>query len=222
MKELYIFLFFAALSTTATAQNSEVLESQKTIKHQYIGSSLSKILFTSLINANYSLELNTYFTTYVEGGYGINMANTSVFASHAHENQVCQRYQDLKISGGFLKIGMLLNLRQNMQKKCFTHVGVFFNNALVAEKGNEMMHSGEEYEYPISASHTVYVPAVSITAGLDVKLWKRLWSNFDIQFSFPDLDREKMYGYSIPGMGGSDGRETYIMFTFNLKYQLPL
>lgn len=210
-------LFFVTLSTIAVAQNSDTLKIQKEIKHQYVGSSLSKILFTTLINANYSFELNKNLTPYAEGGYGINVAGTSTFTMFTHETHTCSGYQNLKISGGFVKLGIILNLREDLQKRCFTHIGIFFNNALVSEKAEYYNESESRLK-----SHTVYVPALSIATGLDVKIWRRLWSNFDIQFSFPGNIEEKMYGYSIPGMGGSPNGQTYIMFTFNLKYQLPL
>lgn len=133
-------------------------------------------------------------------------------------------YTHNKQSGGYLNIGSLINLRKNLEKQNFFHIGIFLTNSIVYEKGSyqdPLLDNPDDS--PESLEHTVFLIGLNTSIGYEFRISDRLKSNIDFQVSFPTNKYMDLYGIGnyIPGMGYSSSIDRWIpMLMLSLKYEL--
>ena len=176
---------------------------------------------SSTINVNYSMETHPYFTPMVDVGYSLGAYNYDLIAWLLSPHGKCYDGYDLDMpSGGYLKLGTYLNLRNSVEKANFFHLGLFVTSAMVREKG---MYSPPPYESDYPVEHTVFISGLSTSLGYEFKWGKRLKTNIDFQLSVPTNNYRDLYSYQtfIPGMGYLEGGgRWYPLLIMNLKYRL--
>ena len=173
-------------------------------KNQYIGINLLQ-LPTSTINLNYSVDYNPFLTPIVDVGYafGYNENYDLIGTFLTPHIKLHDGYTIDKQSGGYLKLGGFLNLRNNFEKQSFFHLGLFLTNSIVYESGSYLSPDDSS---PNSTAdeieHTVYLFGFSSSFGYEFKATNRLKINIDFQLSFPTDKYLDLYSYGnfIPGM----------------------
>ena len=198
--------------------------SGQTEKNQYIGINMFQ-LPSSTINLNYSLELKSFLTIFIDGGYTLNyMKVYSADIRYLMSSPPTPGSgRPIYIGGEYIKLGGYLNFRKSFEKKHFFRFGLFFNNSIVTEKKD--FYDSYYYPYHEIHSHSLYIYGISILAGYEFTIFKRLKSSIDCQLSFPSWNRNYLYSYFkfIPGMGfneTSNWQEVFPMLLWNIKYKL--
>jgi hypothetical protein len=195
-------------------------------KNMYLGINMLQIPALT-INANYSYDIKPFLTPVFDLGYSFNYLKSfdwigTILTPHCKCNN---HYLDINSqSGGYLKLGIFLNLRKGFQKKHYPHLGVFVTNSIVNEKGvDNRLVSDIPNSGPVNLNHTKYIFGLNSALGYEFSITKRLKTNVDFQVSFPVSNYKTLYGYRnyIPGMGYKDFEGYWFpMLIFNLKYRL--
>ncbi len=201
-------------------------------KAKYLGVNILQLPALT-INSNYSRDLSPLFTAVVDAGYTINyqkainidlpgMLLTAHEKSDGNEKIELIEYDYHNRAGVYLKAGGYLNLRKNIERQNFLHLGLFSNTALVYEKADEkVMYPVTEEPYEVR--HALIVTGFSFAGGYEFVVSKRFKSQVDLQYSLPVINQQKLYGFRnfIPGMGFKDNSGHWFpMLIWNLKYRL--
>ena len=194
-------------------------------KYQFIGLNLLQ-LPTSTINLNYSIDYKPFLTPIVDIGYafGYNENYDLIGMFLTPHVKLYDGYSIDKQSGGYLKLGGYINLRKDFEKQNFFHLGLFWTNSIVYEKGLYLSPiDSRPYSYADKIEHTVYLSGLSTSLGYEFKITNRLKTHIDFQLSIPSDKYLDLYSYGnfIPGMGFKD-TENYVfpMMIINIKYRL--
>jgi hypothetical protein len=194
-------------------------------KNQFIGLNILQ-LPASTININYSFEHKPFLTPIVDIGYAIGYNNKYDLIGYniTRHNDLYDGYTIEKQSGGYIKVGGLLNLRREIKKQNFFHFGLFLTNSIIYEKGWYLSPiDARPYSYADKIEQTVYLFGFSSSLGYEFKITNRLKAQIDYQLSFPTQKYLELYSYTnfIPGMGykGSLNKQ-FPMMIINLKYRL--
>jgi hypothetical protein len=186
-------------------------------------------LLAGTINANYSVDYNPLLTPIIDLGYTFNYVkfeDIDIIGYYlTRHNDLYDGYTIEKRSGGYIKLGGFINLRKNLLKESYFHLGMFLTNSLVHEKGSYLSPGDSRpYSYADGIEHTVYILGFSSSFGYELNISKRFKSNLDFQISIPACNGDKLYSYVnfIPGMGlrGNVGGKIFSMLILNLKYRL--
>jgi len=194
-------------------------------KNQFIGLNILQ-LPTSTINLNYSIDYKTFLTPIVDIGYafGYNENFDLIGMFLTPHIKLYDGYTIDKQSGGYLKLGGYINIRKDFKKQNFFHLGLFWTNSIVYEKGLYLSPiDSRPYSYADKIEHTVYLSGLSTSLGYEFKITNRLKTHIDFQLSIPSEKYLDLYSYGnfIPGMGFKD-TENYVfpMIITNIKYRL--
>lgn len=194
-------------------------------ENQFIGLNILQ-LPTSTINLNCSIDYKPFLTPIVDIGYAFNYNDKYDLIGYnlTPHNDTYDGYTIEKQSGGYVKIGGFLNLRNNFDKQNFFHLGLFITNSIVYEKALYLSpFDPRPYSFADNIEHTVYLFGFSSSLGYEFKITNRLKSNVDFQLSFPTDKYYDLYSYTnfIPGMGYSGSMDKWFpMLIFNLQYRL--
>jgi len=181
---------------------------------------------TSTINLNYSIDYKTFLTIVGDIGYafGYNGNYDLIGMFLTPHIKLYDGYKIDKQSGGYLKFGGFLNLRKDIEKQNFFHLGLFITNSIVYEKGLYLSPiDSRPYSYAENIEHTVYLFGFSTSIGYEFAITSRLKTHIDFQLSIPTNKYLDLFSYSnfIPGMGFKDTEEKWFpMLILNLKYRL--
>jgi len=104
-------------------------------KNQFIGLNLLQ-LPASIIKLNYSIDYTPFLTPIVDAlyafGYNENYDLMGIFLTP--HIKLCDGYKLEKQTGGCLKLGGYLNIRNIFEKQNFFHPGLFLTNSVVFKK----------------------------------------------------------------------------------------
>ena len=128
MKRLLLMILCILSCLTAKGQSDRTV---------YLGMNLFQIP-TLTINGNMSFEINPYLSPTIDLGYTFNYSKGFDFIGYIltpHCKCANDGYDLNNQSGGYLKLGVLLNLRKDFSKINYPFVGLFLTNSFVHEKG---------------------------------------------------------------------------------------
>ena len=196
-------------------------QSDKTV---YLGMNLLQIP-TLTVNGNMSFEIKPYLSPTIDLGYTFNYSKGFDFIGDAltpHCKCANDGYDLKNQSGGYLKLGVFLNLRKDFSRRNYPFIGLFLTNSFVHENG---IYLPPEQSIPIEiqVNQTKYIIGFSPSLGYELSLTERLKSNIEFQISLPSKKYQDLYGYRnyIPGMGYKDYEGYWFpMLILNLKYRL--
>jgi hypothetical protein len=194
-------------------------------KNQFIGLNILQ-LPTSTINLNYSIEYQPFLTPVADIGYayGYNDKYDIIGNYLTRHNDLYDGYTIDKQSGGYIKVGGLLNLRKDFKKQNFFHFGLFLTNSIICEKGWYLSPiDSRPYSYADKIEQTVYLFGFSSLLGYEFKITNRLKTQIAFQLSFPTQKYLELYSYTnfIPGMGYKGSlNKRFPMLMINLKYRV--
>jgi hypothetical protein len=193
-------------------------------KNHFIGVNILQ-LPASTVNLNYSFDYKPFITPVVDMGYTFGYNNAYLLGYYlTPHNDIYDGYTIEKQSGGYIKTGGFLNIRKDVEKQNFFHIGLFLTNSIVYERASYLSPiDSRPYSYADNKEHTVYLFGFSSSLGYEFKITSRLRSNIDFQLSFPPDKYSDLYSYTnfIPGMGYSGSLDKWFpMLIWNLKYQL--
>ena len=193
-------------------------------KAVYLGTNLLQIP-TLTINGNISFDIKPYLSPIIDLGYTFNYSKGFDFIGYAltpHCKCSNDGYDLNNQSGGYIKLGVFLNLRKDFSRRNYPFIGLFLTNSFVHEKG---IYLPPEQSIPIEiqVNQTKYIIGFSSSLGYGFSLTERLKSNIEFQISYPSKKYQDLYGYRnyIPGMGFKDYDGYWFpMLIWNLKYRL--
>jgi hypothetical protein len=184
-------------------------------------------LTTTTLNTNYEIDIIPSVSSLIDLGYTFNYEKAfDLVGTRITPHCKCgnEGYNLSRQSGGYLRLGAYLNFRKDFEVKSYPHIGLFFTNAIICEKGMfQPLIVTEFVPDPKEVSHTIFVFGLSLSFGYEFSITKRLKSYIDFQNSFPNKNYHDLYGYRnyIPGMGFKDSELYWFpMFILNLRYKL--
>jgi hypothetical protein len=213
---LFILVFFLSFSFQLAGQD---------IKTSLIGINIFQ-LPAGTLNVNYSLEPKPFFTVAVDAGYTFNyiaFEKTDLIGYLlTRHNDLYDGYYLKKQSGGYLKLGGFLNLRNDFSKRNYFHLGIFLTNALAYEEGYYQDPSDSQpYTEADRINHRVFLFGLGSSVGYEFSLGKRLKCSTDYQLTWTS-NMNELYSYThfVPGMGatGCTAAKFFPMLMLNLKY----
>ena len=191
---------------------------------QYLGLNLNQLPATSL-DLNYQIDLLPFISFATEAGFTLNyQKNFDLFGYLLSSHCTCSEQYDIDITnGGHIKIGTFLNLRKTNKKFSYFNIGLFFNQAIVHQKGKyNFIHPNYVENGDNNCEQTVFVSGFSSYIGYNLKIYKKLSTNIGFQVSFTSDKPREIFGYSkyIPGMGLNDYDSIFPMLIINLSYKI--
>ena len=177
------------------------------------------------INGNFSYDIKPFLTPAFDLGYTLNYTKGVDFIGYLltpHCKCANDGYNLSNQSGGYIKLGVFLNLRKNFDRRNYPFLGLFLINSIVYEKG---IYQPPELSVPmeVQVNQTKYIIGLSSSLGYEFALTNRLKAKIEFQVSLPDKKYQDLYGYRnyIPGMGFKDYEGYWFpILILNLKYKL--
>lgn len=180
-------------------------------------------------NMNFSVEPRPFLTGMIDIGFtpnyqkAINIDYIGFFLT-SHCDCGNNGYDVDQRTGGYIKFGGFLNLRKNLNKPNYFHLGMFITNSIIHESGFYTDYLDENsINQQQSIKHTLYIPGISTSVGYTFRFSEKISSHVDFQVSIPHSRFENMYGYRnyIPGMGFKDNmRNWFPTLIWNVRYKL--
>ncbi len=210
-----VFLCLIFLQTTILYSQSD----------QYIGINIMQ-LFAKSVNINYRIDKYPRLSYLFEGGLTFNYTQQTRDPEWLfnYDPWMSTDTRSEKISGGFLKIGLLT---RSVEKKNYLNVGISLINSVIHEEGiyEDCYYDDDEifHEDDIPFNQTYYKMGFGFYLGYNLKISKKIATNMGFQSSFSLKGSKEgywMYEF-IPGMGINSAESHFrLMPVINISYKL--